>query len=42
MTQNPTPEHIYLEKVKTLNSKRYMHPDVQSSTIYDTQDTKAA
>ena len=30
---------IYLEKMKT-NSKRYMHPNVHSGTIYDSQDTE--
>ena len=29
---------IYPEKTKTLNSKRYMHPNVHSSTIYNSQD----
>ena len=29
---------IYPEKMKTLNSKRYMHPNVHSSTIYNSQD----
>ena len=31
---------IYLKKMKT-NSKRYMHPNVHSSTIYSSQDMEA-
>ena len=30
----------YLEKMKTLNLKRYMHPSVHSSIIYNSQDTE--
>ena len=26
---------------KTINSKRYMHPNVQSSTIYNSQEMEA-
>ena len=29
------PLGIYPEKTKTLNSKRFMHPKVHSSTIYN-------
>ena len=36
-SSNPTPG-IYLEKNENTNSKRYMHPNVQSSTIYNSQD----
>ena len=32
---------IYPEKTKTLNSKRYMHPNVHGSTTYSSQDMKA-
>ena len=32
---------IYLENMKTLNLKRCMHPNVHSSTIYNSPDTKA-
>ena len=31
---------IYPEKTETVNSKRYMHPDVHSNTVYDSQDMK--
>ena len=31
---------IYLEKTNT-NSKRYMHPNVHSSTTYNSQDMEA-
>ena len=31
----------YSEKVKTLNVKRNMHPDIHSSTIYNSQDMEA-
>ena len=34
---NPTPGHIS-EKDENANSKRYMHPNVHSSTIYNSQD----
>ena len=30
----------HLEKTKTLNLKRYMHPSVHSSIIYNSQDTE--
>ena len=36
---NPTPGHISGEKP---NSKRYVHPSVHSSTIYESQDMEAA
>ena len=32
---------IYLEKNKNMNSKRYMHPNVYCSTIYNSSDTEA-
>ena len=32
---------IYLEKNKNMNSKRYMHPRVHCSTIYNSPDTEA-
>ena len=32
---------IYPEKMKTLIQKRYMHPNVRSSTIYNSQDMEA-
>ena len=32
---------IYPEKMKTLIRKRYMHPNVHSSTIYNSQDMEA-
>ena len=35
---NPTPGHTSGE---THNSKRYTHPGVHCSTIYDSQDTEA-
>ena len=31
---------VYMEKAKT-NSKKYIHPDVHSSTIYNSQDVEA-
>ena len=34
-SSNPTPEDIPRQNY---NSKRYMHPYVQSSTIYNSQD----
>ena len=34
-SSNPTPRHI---SGQNYNSKRYMHPYVQSSTIYNSQD----
>ena len=36
---NPTPGHISREND---NLKRYMHPSVHSSTIYNSQDREAA
>ena len=38
-SSNPTPEHIP-EKTKT-NSKKYIYPNVHSSTIYNSQDMEA-
>ena len=35
---NPTPGHISRENS---NSKRYMHPNVHSSTIHNSQDMEA-
>ena len=35
---NPTPEHMLS---KNYNSKRYKHPYVQNSTIYNSQDMEA-
>ena len=32
---------IHLDKNKNTNSKRFMHPDVHSSTIYNSQDMEA-
>ena len=32
---------VYIQKNKNTNLKRYMHPDVHSSTIYDSQDMEA-
>ena len=32
---------MYLEKNKNSNSKRYMHPNVHCSTIYNRQDMEA-
>ena len=32
---------IYPEKNKNTNLKRYIHPNVHSSTIYNSQDTEA-
>ena len=32
---------IYPEKMKNSNLKRYMHPNVHSSTIYNSQDMEA-
>ena len=32
---------IFPEKMKTLNSKRYVHHNVHSSTIYNSQDMEA-
>ena len=32
---------IYLKKTKTLNLKRYMHPNVHTSIIYNCQDMEA-
>ena len=29
---------IYPEKMKALNLKRYVHPNVHSSTVYNSQD----
>ena len=37
---NPTPGHIS-RKDENSNSKRYMHPNVHSSTIYNRQDVEA-
>ena len=39
-SSNPTPGHIS-RKDKNSNSKRYMHPNVYSGTIYNGQDMKA-
>ena len=40
---NPTTPllDIYLEQNKNMNSKRYMHPRVHCSTIYNSPDTEA-
>ena len=38
MTRNPTPGHIAGENY---NSKRYTHPNVHYSSIYNSQDTEA-
>ena len=35
---NPTPGHISGENY---NSKRYMHPNVHDSAVYNSQDTEA-
>ena len=32
---------IYLKNNKNTNSKRYMHPNVHSSIIYNSQDVEA-
>ena len=32
---------IYLEKIKNTNLKRYMHPNVHSSIVYNSQDIEA-
>ena len=37
-SSNPIPGHI---SVENSNLKRYMHPNVQGSTIYDSQDMEA-
>ena len=37
-SSNPTPGHIFRENH---NSKRYMHPNVHCSTIYNSQDMEA-
>jgi len=37
---NPTPEQIS-EKDKNSNSKRYIHPNVHSSTVHNNQDMEA-
>ena len=34
-----TPGHIYPEKTRI--QKRYMHPSVHSSTVYNSQDKEA-
>ena len=39
-SSNSTPGHISKEN-KNTNSKRYMHPNVHSSTIYNSQDMEA-
>ena len=39
-SSNPIPGHIS-GKYKNYNSKRYMHPNVHSSTIYNGQDMEA-
>ena len=31
----------YIQKNENTNLKRYMHPNVHSSTIYDSQDMEA-
>ena len=36
-SSNSTPGYIYMKKTKNTNSKRYMHPNVHSSTIYNSQ-----
>ena len=38
MTLNPTPGHISGEKY---DPKRYIHPNVHHSTVYNNQDMKA-
>ena len=37
---DPTPGHI-TGKVENSNSKRYMHPNVHSSAVYNSQDMEA-
>ena len=37
-SSNPTPGHAFRENH---NSKRYMYPNVHSSTIYNSQDMEA-
>ena len=37
---NSIPQYIS-EKTENTNSKRYMHPNVYSSIIYNSQDTEA-
>ena len=37
---NPTPRHIS-GKDENSNSKRYIHPNVHSSTMYNSQDMEA-
>ena len=39
MTHNPTPGHIPRED---FNTKRYMHPNIHCSTLYNLHDTEAA
>ena len=39
-SRNSTPGYIAKEN-KNTNSKRYMHPNVHSSIIYNSQDTEA-
>ena len=39
-SSNPTPEHVFGKDRKS-NSKRYMHCNVQRSTIYNSQDMEA-
>ena len=38
LSSNPTPRHIFRENH---NSKRYMHPSVHCSTLYNSQDLEA-
>ena len=40
MISNPTPGHIS-GKDKSSNLKRYIHPNVHSGTIYNSQDMEA-
>ena len=40
LSSNPTPGHVS-GKDENSNSKRYMHPYVHSSTIYNSQDMEA-
>ena len=42
-TRIPKTEHTYLQKRNHPNadSNRYMHPNIHSSTIYNSQDTEA-
>ena len=40
LTSNPTPGYISGKKTKTLNLKRFMHPNIHSNTIYNSQTWK--